>query len=979
MPLPGRRVRVVLAVLALDANRVVSIDRLVDAVWDESPPSTAREQIQICVSRLRTAFTRTGLPNIIVTRSPGYLLTVRDGELDADVFEDAVAHAKMLAEQGRLADAATQLRAALGLWRGCALEGLPGATVEARARLLEEQRLAATEERIRLDLALGHHDDLAGELLALVAEHPLRERLSEYLMLALHRSGRQSEALQVYRSARARLAEELGIEPGTELRRIEHAIMLGKDTLDIQPPIPQPTAEPAATAQPGQLPPDIADFTGRADAVAQLRDALSVDTEVGTVRVALVTGPGGVGKSATAVHVAHCLRGQFPDGQLYAELSGSGVRSAHPGEILARFLRALGVAPPSVPDGVAERAELYRSHLADRRVLVVLDDVRDEAQVAPLLPGGASCRVLLTSRSRLSGLPGLHTVELGVLAQPNAVRLLARIAGGARVTAEPEAARRIARLCDGLPLAVRIAGARLAARPHWRLERLADRLANAACRLDELEHGGLGVRANLQPTYSRLSGVERLVLRRLSLVDADEFTGWAGAALAGTDVVAAEDVLDRLADAQVVEPVPEPVGDGARFRLPELVRVFASERAAAEEPPERADLARRRYFETLLALARLAHRRTYGGDFTLLHSPVPVPALAPSLVDSLAADPVGWLDGQRATLMAAIRQTARLGWDELCWGLAMASVTLFEARCHFDDWRESAALALGCTRAAGNTRGEAAMRYSTGSLLLVERRAADAYQELTVAADAFERCGDAHGQALVLRNLAHLDRLAGDDARALSRYDQALAGVRDAGDLVGQAHVLSNLAALYLDADDPKTARDLLREALPLCRGAGSRRVEAQVLHRLGEVDLHEGDPVRAADAFSWVLRLVRHERDQIGEAYALLGLGRARAAEGHHSQAATCLSESLSLARALGERLVEGRALYSLGELDLSRRRTDLAVRRLTRAAEIFAEVSAARWRASALSLLATASPGPAGRAVGAGGTVRPLRSAGP
>ena len=957
--LGGRRTQIILAVLALESNRVVPRDRLIKAVWDDDPPATARSQLQICVSTLRRAFGVAGVENAIVTAAPGYSLCVGPGQLDAAVFTTTVAYAKSLAAEDKLSDAAAGLRRALDLWRGPALAGLTGRIVQAGALALDESRLIATEERVRLELAIGRHDELIGELCTLVGEHPLRERLHAQLMLALYRSGRQAEALRAYRQARVRIIDELGVEPGAELRRLEHAILVGSD--DLEPRISVPTRSAphhSGVPIPYQLPADIPDFTGHRETVAHLVDLLGKahdETSAGAVTVIGISGPGGVGKSALAVHAAHRVHDDFPDGQLYAHLAGS---SAHPvpmADVLGRFLRGLGLASPTVPKALDEQAELFRSRLADRRVLILLDDVADDAHIRLLLPGSASCRVLVTSRSRLPHLPAIHRIELTVLDPRSAVTLLGRVAGTARVTAEPLEAQAIAELCECLPLALRIAGARLAARPHWPLARLRERLGDSSRRLDELERGDIGVRASLSLSYRALSPAERRLLRRLAVLDIPELGAWAGAAVLDVGLDEAEEMCERLVEAQLLTTNRADRAGPVRYRHPELVRVFARERAHAEESTEHLADAIRRAFAALLFLASEAHRREYGGDFTILHGKAPTWPLPQSFVDDLLTDPVAWLDSERSGLIAAVRQTTRLGWDECCWDLALTANTLFEARGYYSDWNETTQTALEVCRAAANIRGEAAMLHSLGALRLFERRFDEAGRLGEQALAAFERCGDSHGGALVLRNLAHLDRLTGQPARARERYDTALAGLTAAGDVIGRAHVLSNVAGLLLDQGDREQARDVLTEAIGLCRTVGGgRRVESQILYRLGEVYLEDADVEHAAEMFARVLRIVRHAGDRTGEAYALLGLGLVRHRGGHHDQATICLSEALAMARRTGERFVEGRVLHALGDVDLSRDRAELAVERFAGAARVFGEIPAVTWQERSRTALA-------------------------
>jgi tetratricopeptide (TPR) repeat protein len=481
-------------------------------------------------------------------------------------------------------------------------------------------------------------------------------------------------------------------------------------------------------------------------------------------------------------------------------------------------------------------------------------------------------------------------------------------------------------------------------------------LDDSTRRLDELEHGELGIRASLSLSYAALSTSERRLLRRLALLDTPDLAAWVGAAVLDVDVDEAEEMCDRLVEAQLLTASRCEPASPVRYRHPELVRVFARERALAEESPAQLADATRRAFAALLYLAAEAHRREYGGDFTILHGTARTWPLPKSFVDGLLHDPVAWLDSERTVLIAAIGQTAGLGWDEACWDLALTGVTLFEARGYFSDWNDTAQTALRACRAQNNARGEAAMLHSLGALRLFERRLDEAGALCDQALQAFEQCGDPVGTALVLRNLAHLDRMSGRVQRARDRYETALAGLTAAGDIIGRAHVLSNVAGLCLDAGDRERARDLLTEALGLCRTVGGRRVEAQILHRLGEVCLDDGDIGHAAEMFTRVLRIVRHAGDRTGEAYALLGLGVVRHRDGHHDQATTCLSDALALARRTGERFVEARALHALGGLDLSRDRAELAAERFTEAARLFGEIPAVAWQKRSHAALADA-----------------------
>jgi DNA-binding SARP family transcriptional activator len=405
-PIPPGRQHIVLGVLLLEANRVVSIDHLIDAIWDDDPPATARTQVQICVSRLRNRLVEAGCA-AIVTRPPGYLMPVRPGQLDAQLFATLTAEADALARSGRTDDAAEALGRATGLWRGPALDGINSHILRAKATELDERRLAAIESHVDLRLRLGRHHGLVGELSTLVSEHPLRERLRGQLMLALYRAGRQAEALEAYRHGRELMIEQLGLEPGEELRKLESSILAGDaalQTTDAPPPAPRTVVEPDVLV-PFQLPTDIADFAGRTELIDHIEGLLAgAGREPGAgyaTRVVVLAGKPGVGKSTLAVHVAHRLGdGPFPDGQLYCDLGGSRTEPTSAADVLGRFLRALGVPGETIPERIDERAEMYRQLLARRRILVLLDDAAGESQVRPLLPGSGSSVVVVTSRAR---------------------------------------------------------------------------------------------------------------------------------------------------------------------------------------------------------------------------------------------------------------------------------------------------------------------------------------------------------------------------------------------------------------------------------------------------------------------------------------------------------------------------------------------------------------------------------------------------
>ncbi|HWO62476.1 MAG TPA: BTAD domain-containing putative transcriptional regulator, partial [Umezawaea sp.] len=564
--------RALLAALLLDRGRTVSAERLVSVLWGEDPPPTARAVVQTYVATLRRTLDAAGLPSIITSDRRGYRAHVPDDLLDVRVFDELVERGREAARNGDDVEAGEVFRAALALWRGPALGGIGESPLRSEAVRLDESRLTVVEERIDADLAAGQGPQLLAELTALVAEHPLRERLRAGLMVALYRAGRQADALELYERGRAALIDELGIDPGPELRRVHESILRCDVAL-----------MPAATSRtPRQLPPPPPDFTGRETEIAALSTAVASST---AMSICVVSGAGGVGKSTLAHRVAHDLADRFPDGQYHLELHGSTSGPATAEEVLGRVLRDLDPTT-TAPASLEERVARYRTLLAGTRTLVVLDDAANEAQVRPLLPGGPGCAVLITSRNRMSALAGATFVELGVLSSDIAAVLFTRIVGADRTAAEPVAATEITRLCGHLPLAIRIAGARLASRKQWSLSWLAARLAREQHRLDELTVGDQQVRAGINLSYELLAEPARTALRRLGFLGLPHFPAWVAASALETDLDDAERVLEDLVDVSLLEVDGVDSLGLMRYRPHDLVRLFARERALDEESPK---------------------------------------------------------------------------------------------------------------------------------------------------------------------------------------------------------------------------------------------------------------------------------------------------------------------------------------------------------------------------------------------------------
>jgi len=956
--LGGAKQRALLALLLLNANRIVRRTQVIDWLWDMEPPRTAEDLVHECVSRLRRALRRCrtaeGSSQRLLTHASGYLLRVEPDELDLDRFELLVEQAQQGTAVHDLQRAARILRQALGLWRGLALADLPPTVaVDAESARLEEARMVALEERLEIDLRLGQHAQLVGELEALVASYPNRERVRRQLMLALYRSGRQAEALTVYRNTRQMLVEELGLEPSLALQELERAILRADPALE--PVLPTAAAtlhDPGPPRRPCQLPPDIDDFTGRQAVVAQLQQLLEGEPATAIV-ISAIAGKAGVGKTALAVRVAHELRPRFADGQLYVNLRGVEAQARNPADVLAGFLRALGVEGTEVPEGLEERVRLYRSRLADQRVLVVLDNAASEAQVRPLLPGSQGCAALVTSRARLSGLEAAHPLTLDVLEADQAVELLAKLAGPGRVAAEPEAAAHIVRLCGWLPLAVRIAGARLAGRPHWRLAVLADRLADEHRRLDELTTGDLEVRASVALSYSGRGEQERRLFRLLGLLVAPSFPAWVAAALLEMELGEAEGLLEGLVDAQLVEAAGQDQVGQLRYRLHDLLRVYARERVQVEESTAAQRASLERVLQTYLALTEQADAllepsgvNHYGGD------PARGPRDHPTAT-LVKHDPLRWLEAEYACLVAAVDQGCDAGLGEPGWRLATALVSFFGARAHWDDWQYSHTIALAAVRRTGDRDAEGRVLGSLADLYVARYRFDEASCWLEQSLVAFRETGNRRGELQSLQGLGAIDRRQGRFGDAVARLEQCLSGFRELGWRGGEAEALYDLGDLYRQQGRLEVAIVCLEESLRLMRAVGDRLWPAPILRSLGLAQCAQGRFGEAMACLEQSLALTRASGDQHGEAHVLQGLGEVHRTQGCLEDAGSCLEHGLALARATGDRAAEAYVMHGLGEVRRQQGRLEEAAGCLEWSLAVFHEHGLRPWEARALNSL--------------------------
>lgn len=963
--------QMLLAVLLSRPGRTVTDDALVEAVWGAEQPKSATKNVQTYVHRLRR---RLGDPGRITREGRGYRLRADRGELDSARFEDLADAARAAPAAGDHERSRRLFDEALGLWRGPAFGEIAHVpALRSEATRLDELRLGVLEERVDVDLRLGRHGEVLGELTALTMEHPSRERMWAQLMLALYRCGRRADALLAYLQVRDVLVEETGLEPGHRLRDLHRAI-LGEDpaldraavaahpsdrvavvahdaapdrtALAADDAAPDPTAVTAADAAPGtagdpapgpapdlaalvaeerarpdvararMLPPALGDFSGQqrelAEIEAVLRTGHAADEPAATVTV---SGPGGVGKTALAVQAAHRLRSAYPDGQLFAALAGTRTQPASATAVLGRFLRALGVPATAVPDDPEERVDLYRGLLAERRILVVLDDACNEEQLAPLLPASGTCGVIATGRVRLGGLGGAHRVELREMSEADSTALLRGSTGGRLASASRAELSELVRLCARLPLALRIAGSLLVSRPHWRPADLVSRLADEQHRLDALRYRDLEVRASFGLSYEVLRPGARRLFRLLGLLEAPDFPLWAAAAAVDTELREAQELLDELVDVHLLDArLPDASGTPngqARYAFHDLIRAYARERAEAEETAAARDGSVVRVLGALLAFTDIADRDHMGQNMFQQDAdrwePARVEAGLPPSVP-----PMELLDAERASLVAGVRQAAELGRDELCWELAVGGHALFETERYFDDWQECYDTAMGLARAAGNLRGRARLHISMAGLLYTRRRYGPAEESNTEAMGLFERIGDRRGYLEALSNAPFFLVPNGRLAEAITAGREAYERLDAGGQAAAALHAYSQVGLAHLQAGRPERAAAVLAEIVAGARKQGIRALIARDTYWLGQAQLALGRHQEAEESFAELTECARGIGAS-GPFYTAHAWGCLHLARGEYAEARSRLLEGVEVARALHDPMFETRVLVDL------------------------------------------------------------------
>nr|WP_225955167.1 BTAD domain-containing putative transcriptional regulator [Kibdelosporangium phytohabitans] len=893
----------------------------------------------------------------IVRQPGGYVAAVRPATVDLHRFRQLLAQARSTDEAEQAIGLFNQ---ALDLWRGEPFAGVDSPWFNnQRAVLLRERESAEIDVR-DLRLLCGQHTAVLTEASVAFDADPMNERVAGQLMLALYRHGRQAGTLTCYERIRSHLADELGVPPSPQLQGLYLRILDADPQLLVTAGHARTRTVPGevrAWSAPALLPPGVPDFTGRMAETALLFKHLSQGWNAGPSVVTIV-GMGGIGKTALGVYAAHNAAPAYTDGQLWANLHGSSATPAKPTDVLARFLRALGVPERAIPIDPDERVAAYRTLVNGRRILVLLDDAASEEQVRPLLPGTPTCAVVITSRAGLTGLEGAHRVDLDVFATDEAVDLFTHIVGEDRVRAEQSLAADIVELCGGLPLAVRIAGARLTARSSWRLAHLAAMLGDERRRLDQLSAGDLAVRASLALSYRGLDEQPRRLLRLLGLFNAPDFPPWLASVVLGCPVDEATGYAEALVDAHLLTTSGTDAAGQYRYRFHDLVRLFAAERAQAEETADSRTDALVRGFGGWLGLAERMAVSVPGPCFAPISGPAPRPPTGHVLPDFRPEWAADWFDAERGALLAAVRQSCRLGMTDVAFDLAQRMEKYFDVRGMYSDWIALNTEVLRLCRESGNALGEAVMRrglidvttWATDSADAMERQ----YAEATRLKQMFTDLGLPQGSAdaalmcswSLTANGAHVDAIrAAEEAlelatrsghlggRARAELSLALAhfenrdlaeAVRHAGNALDRAGELGNARCVATALQfagigqrvlgNFEASKRMLDESLAISRSYRDSYTEALTLLALARLYFRIGDAT-ARPAAEAAVALSRDYNMSHHLAEALEVLGCVELADGNNAAAVTCLEESVALWRNRGWHSLHATALTSLGK----------------------------------------------------------------
>ncbi|MBK6017404.1 BTAD domain-containing putative transcriptional regulator [Streptomyces sp. MBT53] len=911
--------RALLALLLTEAGHPVAVHEIVDALWGQDPPDSAVNVVQRHVGALRRLL-EPELPagdrsRWLVRGSGGYRLDVDPDDLDLLRFR---ALRQRAARDGQPPTATGLLIEALALWRGPAASGIaPEVRSHPAFAALDGEHLAAVKEAAELALEAG--PGLGARVLVTLrqaaAQHPLDEGLQARLILVLAATGHQAEALDVHRTVRTRLADELGVQPGPELQAALQRVLGRTRTPAAVPPArgarpaePGEDAEEApepdtvATIRPAQLPVDLPAFTGRRSELAHVRELLpGSEASTRTVVISAIGGMAGVGKTTLAVHWAHSVADRFPDGQLYVNLRGfhpsGSIMSA--AEAIRSFLDAFGVPGRRIPAGLDAQAALYRSLLADRRVLIVLDNARDTEHVRPLLPGAPGCLVVVTSRNQLYGLvagEGAHSLTLDVLTAAEAREFLSRRLGAERIAAEPDAVAEIITLCGRLPLALAVVSARAVVNPTFPLASIAAELSDSEDSLDAFagEAPAADARSAFSWSYQLLSPAAARVFRLFALHPGPDCSLAAVASLAGQRPGQVRPVMGELARAHLIsEPLP------GRYGCHELLRAYAAELARAHDTAQELDTARRRMLDHYLHSAHAADSLLMPSRDRVRLRPHATGVTVPRLPDRAAA--VDWLAGNRSAVLAAIKEDARHGGGEHSWRLASVLELYLDRNGRWPEQLEAQTTAVEAAQRLGDIRGQAFAHLALGFVSGRLDRPDEADAHLARALELFGETGDRAGRSRTLRRLAFLANGRGRHEAALDHYAEASALCRATGRRNDEGGIANEIGWTYILMGKYEDALTECELAIATHRETGDRNGEAAALDSLGYAHHHLHDHERALDCYGQALSLYRETRDRYLEADTLLHIGDTHRAAHQDTRAALAWRAALGILDEIG------------------------------------------------------------------------------
>jgi DNA-binding SARP family transcriptional activator/tetratricopeptide (TPR) repeat protein len=891
--IPTGKQRVVMAALLLSRGQPVTVDELAELLWPSGPPPSERVTVQNYVRRFRRVLGDSDR-TLITTQADGYLLRVPTESLDIFRFETTVVQARAALRAGQHARATADLRAALSLWRGQPLADVPSDVLVLRhGPRLEELRLQATEDRIEADLHGDRQADLISELRTLVAAEPLRERLHSLLMLALYRDGRQADALAAFRDARRVLVDQVGVEPGPDLQRLHQRILAGEPALTDVATVRAETGPPTV---PQGLPPALTHLVGREPELRRLDALASLASGPGSAAVTtVIVGTAGIGKTALALHWARRVVSQFPDGQLHLNLQGFApdATPTTPAEGIGLFIEALRPNTP-VPSGLSARVNLYRALTAGRRLLIVLDNVRDADQVRGLLPGSPGSMVVITSRDWLAGLAvteGAELIAVDALSGDGARALVASRVGARRAATQASAVTEITELCGRLPLALAVVAAKAAARPGQPLAQLADELRDPARRLDALDAGeaSASVRSVLSWSYTCLMTPEASLFRLAALHPGPDAAANALASLAGIPARQAISTLEELERVNMIAQTAD-----RRYSMHDLLRSYGLERAKAEETDRQRHAATARLLDYYL---HAAHAMSL-----VLHPHRPDVPLAPrqpgAVPEELADYPQAWAwaEAEYQSVLGVVTLAARDGFAAHAWRLAWAWETFLSRRGRWDELAEIQRLALDAARRDGDPVGQAHATCGLGWTFALQGDYERGHAHLDEAARLFGQLGDVAGEAraCVRAGNALWRQQRHDEARRLA--ERALGLFRRCGDLAGQAGTLNNIGLHYVHLGAYQEGIEHCEQGLALFRRLGYRRGEANALDSLGEAYRHLGRTTEAVACLQQALSVFRELGDQYNQAEILTHLASAHQADSDARAARDCLRQALAI-----------------------------------------------------------------------------------